>query len=235
MLSVCSTLDTIESKRMTNRSKDYEALKSKLTKGTRVICRIDKDEWYTGSISYVGDFVEVAFDDGSASQARGDELRYIKRLLENRISKTALTYDQAEPLWNKGISRVIYDPKVEKEFAIDLRDSSKPWVEMLDGLRNVSTLTPFNELLTLDFRSPVHEYSLGVPTCKVDKLTERKINSLIDTAALAVTKFAKACGLMVQQSDASSIAISNPHMRQRIRIKMGAFKGGRAYVQVTPV
>lgn len=220
---------------MTNRSKDSEALKSKLTKGTRVICRIDKDEWYTGSISYVGDFVEVAFDDGSASQARGDELRYIKRLLINRISKTALTYDQAEPLWNKNIARVIYDPKVEKEFAINLQNSSKPWIEMLDGLRNVTTLTPFNELLTLDYRSPVHEYSLGALTCKVEKLTEKRIDSLIETAAQAVMRFARACGLTVQRSDASSLAISNAHMRQRIRIKMGAFKGGRAYVQVTPV
>lgn len=220
---------------MTNRSKDYDALKSKLAKGTRVICRIDKDEWYTGSILSVEEFVEVAFDDGTASQARGEELRFIKRLLVNRISKNALTYDQAEPLWNKNIARVIYDSKVEKEFAANLAESTRPWIEMIDGLRNVSTLVPFNELLTLDFRSPVHEYSLGIITCKLENLTDRKINSLIETTAKAVTKFARSCGLTVQQSDPSSIAISNPYVRQRIRIKMGAFKGGRAYVQITPV
>lgn len=220
---------------MTTRSKDYESLKSKLTKGTRVICRIDKNEWYTGSISSVGDFVEVAFDDGTASQAEGEDIRYIKRLLVNRISKQALTYDQAEPLWNRNISRVIYDSRIEKEFAVNLSESKRPWIEMIDGLRNVSTLIPFNELLTLDFRSPVHEYSLGIITCKLENLTDKKINSLIETTAKAVTKFARSCGLTVQQSDPSSIAISNPYVRQRIRIKMGAFKGGRAYVQITPV
>jgi hypothetical protein len=220
---------------MTNRSKDYDVLKSKLTKGTRVICRIDKDEWYTGSISNVDEFVEVAFDDGTASQARDEEIRFIKRLLVNRISKKALTYDQAEPLWNKNITRVIYDPSMEKEFSFNLTESKKPWIEMLDGLRNVSTLIPFNELLTLDFRSPVHEYSLGIITCKLEGLTEKKINSLIESSAKAVARYARSCGLMVQQSDTSSLAISNPFVRQRIRIKLGAFKGGRAYVQITPV
>lgn len=222
--------------KVNNRSTKDEALKSKLRKGTRVICRIDKNEWYTGTIADVGESVNIDFDDGSKSAAPNDELKFIKRLLVDRQSKVALTFDQAEPLWKKTMTRVIYDARMEKEFAVNLRDCAKPWIEVQQSLRNVCKLMPFNELLTLDFRSPIHEYSLGMFSSHTNKLTPTIVESLLETTADAVEKFAKACGLIVQRNgDNSRLAVSNSHQRQQLRIRLGAFKGGRSYVQVTPI
>lgn len=236
MQTVQHSFDTIESKAMTNRSeKDVAAIKSKLKKGVRVICRIDKDEWYTGTINEVSDCVEIVFDDGSKSVAADDELNFIKRMHTNRVSKTALTFDQAEPLFRKHMTRVVYDAKAEQSNALSLVDERKPWVAVKENLSLVSSLVPFNELLTIDYRSPVHEYSLGMAGPHTDKLTSAAVSSMIKTAGDAVERFAKACGMTVQRAEDSRLAISNPHIRQRIRIKVGAFKDGRSYVQVAPI
>ncbi|MET0980314.1 MAG: hypothetical protein ABWX90_03600 [Candidatus Saccharimonadales bacterium] len=228
---------------MSNRSeKDYAALQSKLTKGTRVICRIDRNEWYTGTVTATDSGIEVTFDDGSKSVAANDDLKFVKRLRQSKVTKDALTYDQAEVLWRKTLTRVVYNESLEKDFALNLIKADKPWIEIQSCLSSITTLSPFNELLTLDFRSPVHEYSLGVASVRVEKLTPKIINSLITTAADSVQRFAKACDLVVQRNaDSSRIILSSPlspdHIRMRIhlRIRVGAFKDGKSYVQIAPI
>lgn len=228
---------------MTNRSeKDYAAFKSKLKKGTRVICRIDKNEWYTGTVSSIAEGVEITFDDGSKSVAQNDELSFVKVLRVDRQSKVALTYDQAEVLWRKTLTRVVYDNTHERDFVLDLSQTEKPWMEIKSALSALTNLAPFNELLTLDFRSPIHEYSLGLASVNMDKLTSKVITSLINTSADAIERFAKLCGLSVQRNaDSSRIvlssALSPDHIRMRVhlRIRVGVFKGGKSYVQIAPI
>lgn len=220
---------------MNEPKKDSAALKSKLVQGTRVICRIDKDEWYTGTVSSVSP-LKILFDDGSDSEPADAELRYIKLMCKERRSETPLTRFQAEPLWKKHLTSVLYNHAVENEFKSDLKNRSKPWIDLQLGMRSVTTLSPFNELLTLDFRSPVLEYCLGMMSVHTDKLTPKIADSLIRSAAECVERFASACGMIVQHSDdPSRFAISNAKVRQNIRIKLGAFKGGLSYVQVIPV
>jgi hypothetical protein len=74
------------------------------------------------------------------------------------------------------------------------------------------------------------------------KLTSKIITSLITTAADAVERFAKLCGLVVQRNeDSSRIVLSSPlspdHIRMRVhlRIRVGVFKGGKSYVQIAPI
>jgi hypothetical protein len=228
---------------MTNLSeKDSASLKSKLKKGTRVICRIDRNEWYTGTVTSTDNQIEVTFDDGSKSTAQDDELQFIKPLRFDKKSTQALTYDQAEVLWRKTLTRIIYDPTYEEQFVLDLSNAEKPWVEMQRSLSELTTLFPFNELLTLDFRSPVHEYSLGATSVNVAKLTPKIISSLIVSAADSIERFALRCGLKVDRNaDSSRIILSSPlspdHIRIRVhlRIRVGVFKDGKSYVQVTPI
>lgn len=212
-------------------------MKSKLKKGTRVICRIAKNEWYTGTVQKVDEKVEVVFDDGFRTVAEDDELHFIKRMRQNCVSLQPLNLEMARALYlSAPLNVVSYDEKNESNFKTDLSASDRPWLELLHGLRNVTTLTPFNELLLLDFRSPIHEYSLGMLSKKVDKLNAQDIEKLLHTAASSVIRFAKACNLVAQCSeDNSRIAISNATSRQTLRIKLGAFKGGRAYIQVAPI
>lgn len=208
------------------------AAKSKLAKGTRVICRIDRDEWYTGAVDSESP-LRIVFDDGSDSFPSVGELKYIKRMIVERSSPTALTRFQAEPLWRRYPVRVLYDAFNERRLRVDLRTHEKPWPELQTMLSDITTLVPFNRLLTLDFRSPRLEFCCGMESVPTDKLTPEIANTLIDSTVDAVARAAASCNLSVRR-DGSQLVLSNAVVRQKIRVKLGAFANGQVYVQVLP-
>lgn len=69
-------------------------------KGDRVIVRVAKDEWYTGSVIKAGaKLVKVDFDDGQEADIEPEDFKHIKTLLVDKKFKKPLTLAKAKELY----------------------------------------------------------------------------------------------------------------------------------------
>lgn len=67
-------------------------------RGDRVICKVDKDEWYTGTVTRAGAKVHVDFDDDFDAVIDENDFKHIKALTTPKKSKRALSDAQMKIL-----------------------------------------------------------------------------------------------------------------------------------------
>lgn len=206
--------------------------KQSLKPEQRVLCRVDRDEWYTGTIEAVAKNVVVLLDDGTRITAADSELRYIRRMRVNRRSPTALTLDQARFLYQNRTTSVLYDAEAEKLVVVDLKNDPDPWPVLFDLLQAATSLVAFNSLLSIESRNPDYELTLATNGPPLIHLTEQMLDQLLTTAGDAVERLALATGLRVQRRPLS-LNISNAHTRIRLDLKISMYATNRSFLTIT--
>lgn len=75
-------------------------------KGDRVICKIAKDEWYTGTVVKAGAKVTVDFDDDFDAIIDEDDFKHIKLMVKPKKTKKALTDAEAKALTEEAPQKI---------------------------------------------------------------------------------------------------------------------------------
>lgn len=81
-------------------SLNADEYKKNLTVGTRVVVKIQNNEWYTGSIVRAGKKVKVDFDDGPDALIADEDLKDVKIMTVKKISHKPLTDTEARALFS---------------------------------------------------------------------------------------------------------------------------------------
>lgn len=73
-----------------------------VVKGSRVVVKAAKDEWYTGTVTRVGaKSISVTFDDHATAVIQAEDWAEIRPMILDYKSDESLTDSEANPLWNK--------------------------------------------------------------------------------------------------------------------------------------
>jgi hypothetical protein len=81
-------------------------------KDDRVVVKIKKDEWYTGTVKSFGKKLRIAFDDGEVVTVDPEDFKLVKLLIKNKKTKKHLTNEEAKALYTKTIQ--VLRPKPTK-------------------------------------------------------------------------------------------------------------------------
>lgn len=71
------------------------------TKDQRVVVKVGRDEWYTGTITRAGVKIRIDFDDGNHAIVSFEDFKDVKPMLKSKKSKKGLTTLEARDLYVK--------------------------------------------------------------------------------------------------------------------------------------
>jgi hypothetical protein len=90
-------------------------------KGDRIIAKIAKNEWHTGTVTRAGAKLGLKFDDGATATVDPEDFKLVKKLTTDKVSKKPLTDVQAKPLFAKvKKEKATKDPKPGKKVKVDV-------------------------------------------------------------------------------------------------------------------
>lgn len=91
---------------------DPAVYRKQLSEGVRVVCKIAKNEWYTGTVTRrTKRFVHIDFDDGSDAKVENEDLKDVHVMTVNKQFPRALKAAEAKELFANRVP----DTKVKRE------------------------------------------------------------------------------------------------------------------------